>query len=533
MREFSMKIQWAALAAVTALTVGLAAPAEAKTLRMAVAGDASTMDPHANNAGNTTLVLRQIYEPLIDRNQKLEKVPGLATEWSNPSPNVWRFKLRQGVKFHDGSAFTADDVVFSIQRALAPTSDYKLYVSGITEAKKVDDFTVDLITAAPNPIVPDGLPRVHMMSKAWAEKNNVQQPQNFRNKEETFAVRNANGTGPFMLRTREPDSRTVMVRNANWWGASQPGVGNVTEVVFTPINNDATRFSALMSGEIDFVLDPPVQNLEALKRNPKVKVLEGAENRTLYLSMDQNRDELLYSNVKGKNPFKDVRVRQAVYHAIDAEAIKTRVMRGQSVPTGSMWTEFVNGYSSANEKRLPVDREKAKKLLADAGYPNGFEVTFDCPNNRYINDEQICVAIAGMLAQVGIKANVAAQPFANFLPKVQRYETSFYLLAWGVPTFDALYTLQALIRSKGEGADGSFNYGRYSNAKVDAIIDQVKSELDLNKRRNLMIEALKLHNEDVGNIPIHHQMIPWAMASNVTVNHQAENQLDIKWAKVD
>ena len=528
-----MKIQWAAFAAVAALSVGLALPAEAKSFRMAVAGDASTMDPHANNAGNTTLVLRQIYEPLIDRNQKLEKVPGLATEWSNPSPTVWRFKLRQGVKFHDGSAFTADDVVFSIQRALAPTSDYKLYVNGITEAKKVDDFTVDLITAVPNPIVPDGLPRVHMMSKAWAEKNSVQQPQNFRNKEETFAVRNANGTGPFMLRSREPDSRTVMVRNPNWWGWSQAGTGNVTEVVFTPVNNDATRFSALMSGEIDFVLDPPVQNLEALKRNPKIKVLEGPENRTVYLAFDHKRDELLYSNVKGKNPFKDVRVRQAVYHAIDAEAIKSRVMRGQSVPTGSMWTEFVNGYSSSNEARLPVDREKAKKLLADAGYPNGFEVTFDCPNNRYINDEQICVAVAGMLAQVGIQAKVAAQPFANFLPKIQRNETSFYLLAWGVPTFDALYTLQALIRSKGEGADGSFNYGNYSNPRIDAIIDGVKSELDLTKRRNMMIEALRLHNEDVGNIPIHHQMIPWAMASNVTVAHQAENQLDVKWAKVD
>jgi peptide/nickel transport system substrate-binding protein len=528
-----MSTKWAAVAVAVALSMAAAVTAEAKTMRMSVAGDASTMDPHANNAGNTTLILKQIYEPLIGRNQKLEKVPALATEWSNPEPNIWRFKLRQGVKFHDGSPFSADDVVFSITRALAPTSDFKLYVNGIKEAKKVDDFTVDLITTAPNPIVPDGLPRVQIMSKAWAEKNNVQQPQNFRQKEETFAVRNANGTGPFSLRSREPDTKTVLARNTAWWGWSQPGTGNLTEIVFTPINNDATRFSALMSGEIDFVLDPPVQNLEALKRNPKIKVLEGAENRTLYLSMDQKRDELLYSNVKGKNPFKDLRVRQAVYHAIDVEAIKTRVMRGQSVPTGSMWTEFVNGYTKDNDKRLPLDRDKAKKLLADAGYPNGFEVTLDCPNNRYINDEQICIAVAGMLAQVGIKATVAAQPFANFLPKVQRTETSFYLLAWGVPTFDALYTLQALIRSKGEGADGSFNYGNYSNAKVDAMIDQVKSELDLNKRKNLMIEALKLHNDDVGNIPLHHQMIPWAMASNVTAVHQAENQLDAWWVKVD
>jgi len=525
--------KWAAVAVAATLAMGVGASAEAKTLRMSVAGDASTMDPHANNAGNTTLILKQVYEPLIDRNQKLEKVPGLATEWSNPEPNVWRFKLRQGVKFHDGSPFTADDVVFSVTRALAPTSDFKLYVNGVKEAKKVDDFTVDIITTSPNPIIPDQLPRVHIMSKAWAEKNSVQQPQNFRQKEETFAVRNANGTGPFSLRTREPDAKTVLARNTNWWGWSQQGAGNLTEIVFTPIGNDATRFSALMSGEIDFVLDPPVQNLEALKRNPKIKVLEGPENRTLYLSMDQKRDELLNSNVKGKNPFKDVRVRQAVYHAIDMEAIKTRVMRGQSVPTGSMWTQFVNGYSEGNDKRLPVDREKAKKLLADAGYPNGFEVTLDCPVGRYINDEQICIAIAGMLAQVGIQVRVDGQPFGNFLPKVQRTETSFYLLAWGVPTFDALYTLQALIRSKGEGADGSFNYGNFSDAKIDALIDGVKVELDLNKRKNMMIEALKLHNDAVGNIPLHHQMIPWAMASNVFAYHQAENQLDAKWVKID
>jgi peptide/nickel transport system substrate-binding protein len=527
-----MTIKRAAFAAVAALAAGLALPAEAKTFRMSVAGDANTMDPHANNAGNTTLILRQVYEPLIDRGQKLEKVPGLATEWSNPEPNVWRFKLRPNVKFHDGSAMTAEDVVFSIQRALAPTSDFKTYVSGITEARKVDNMTVDLITANPNPIVPDGLTRVHIMSKAWSEKNNVQAPQNFRQKEETFAVRNANGTGPFMLKTREPDTRTVLVRNPNWWGWQQAG-GNVTEIVFTPINNDATRFSALMSGEIDFVLDPPVQNLAALKANPKVKVLEGPENRTIFLAMDQHRNELLFSNVKGKNPFKDVRVRQAVYHTIDIEAIKSRVMRGQSVPTGSMWTEFVQGYSDANNARPPLDREKAKKLLADAGYPNGFEVTLDCPAGRYINDEQICQAVAAMLAQVGIQIRVHAQPMGQFLPKIQREETSFYLLGWGVPTFDALYTLQSLIRSRGQGADGNFNYGRYSNPKVDALIDQVKTELDSKKRTALIVEALKLHNEDVGHIVLHHQMIPWAMAASVSAVHSAENQLDVKWVKVN
>ncbi|MFP5324343.1 MAG: ABC transporter substrate-binding protein, partial [Gammaproteobacteria bacterium] len=242
---------------------------------------------------------------------------------------------------------------------------------------------------------------------------------------------------------------------------------------------------------------------------------------------------LLYSNVKGKNPFKDVRVRQAVYHAIDVEAIKSRVMRGQSVPTGSMWSEFVNGYSDANDKRLPLDREKAKKLLAEAGYPDGFGITFDCPNNRYINDEAICQAVAAMWAKVGVKAKLRTMPLVTYFPMIQRYEASIYMLGWGVPTFDAMYSLQSLTRSVGAGGDGNYNVGRYSNPQMDGLIERAKKETDLKLRTELLTKALQLQNDDVAHIPLHNQVIPWAMKKNIDVVHRADNRLDWRLIKVN
>ncbi len=270
-----------------------------------------------------------------------------------------------------------------------------------------------------------------------------------------------------------------------------------------------------------------------LKQDKKIKVVEGNENRTMFLGMDQWRDELLYSNVKGKNPFKDKRVREAVQLAIDVQAIKTQVVRGLSIPTAVMFAPQVAGYPKDLDKVKPVDRERAKKLLAEAGYPNGFEVTLDCPNNRYIADEKICVAIAGMLAQINIKVKVNAMPRAQYFPKIQNNDTSFYMLGWGVPTFDAQYSVQSLLRTVvPKTADGDYNLGKYSNAKVDAAIDQMKTEVDPAKRAALAREVTKIHMDEVGHIPLHHQVIPWAMGANVTVVHRADNRLTVKWVTV-
>ena len=388
-----------------------------------------------------------------------------------------------------------------------------------------------MITAGPAPVLIPQLTEVRIMSKAWSTKHNVTKPQDFKNKEETFATRNANGTGPFILRTREADVKTTAVLNSNWWGKRE---GNVTEIVYQPIKSDGTRLAALISGEVDFVLDPPPQDIPRLKQDPKVKVVEGNENRTVFFGMDQFRDELLYSGVKGKNPFKDKRVREAVLLSIDTGAIKTQVMRGLSVPSGVMFAPQVNGYPKDLDKPVKVDREKAKKLLAEAGYPNGFEVTLDCPNNRYVADEKICVAAAAMLAQVNIKVKVNAQPRTIWSPKIQNMDTSFYMLGWGVPTFDAQYSLQSLLRTRvDKSADGDYNLGRYSNPKVDALIDRLKSETDAKKRAEIAREVTQLHQADVGHIPLHHQVIPWAMRSNVSVVHRADNRLTVKWVKIN
>jgi peptide/nickel transport system substrate-binding protein len=290
--------------------------------------------------------------------------------------------------------------------------------------------------------------------------------------------------------------------------------------------------AALLSGEIDFVLDPPIQDLPRLEKNPGMKVVNGTENRTIFLGMDVWRDELLYGSVKGKNPFKDARVRRAMYHAIDIEAIKNQVMRGLARPAGTMIAPSVFGYTKEADKRLAFDPVRARKLLAEAGYPTGFEVTLDCPNNRYVNDEKICVALAAMLAKVDIKVKVNAMSRALFFPKVQKYDTSFYLIGWGVATLDSLNALQTVIHSPGKGADGEQNYGKYSNATVDAAIDKLKVENDPKRRIELTTEALMLHREEAGHIPLHYPIIPWAMRSGVTVNHLSNNWFMVKWVTV-
>lgn len=290
-----------------------------KTLKWASQGDIMTLDPHSQNEGLNIAANLYVYEPLLRYDENFKLVPSLAVSWEQVNPETVRFKLRPNVKFHDGTPFTAEDVQFSFARAAAPSSQYKSYVSGVKEVKVIDPLTVEVITDGPNPVLLRQLPVLGMMSKAWSEKNGVTTPQNFKDKEETHSARNTNGTGPFILKTREVDVKTVYVENPNWWNKDNKK-GNVTEIIYTPIKQNATRTAALLSGELDFVLDPPAQDLDRLRQ--QVKVLDGNEYRTIFIGMDQERPELLYSSVKGKNPLKDQRVRQAMYQAIDINAIK-------------------------------------------------------------------------------------------------------------------------------------------------------------------------------------------------------------------
>jgi len=507
-------IRLAVCAALAAL--GIAA-AEAKPFKLATSIDAATLDPHANNSASTSLLLVQIYEPLINRNADLKLEPCLALSWEQVEPSRWRFRLRDGVRFAGGESFDAEDVAFSIRRALAPTSTFGIYVDTVADAVVVDRLTVDVVTRVPDAVIPDKLSRVPIMDKGWAEANKAERPQNFREKEETHTARHANGTGPFILRSRENDQRTVLVRNPAWWG----GETSVTEYHHVVISSDATRVAALLSGEVDLVLFVPAQDVERLKRQPQIRVLEGMENRTVMIGMDQRREELTTSDVKGRNPFKDVRVRRAMAQAIDMETIRTRTLRGQAVPTGAMWTRYVNGWEEAMEARPAMDRDRARALLAEAGYPAGFEVGMDCPVGPY---DEACQSVAAMLSQIGVRVKLATMPNAQFIQKVSRGESSMYGLSWGVPTFDALYTLRAVMASRDMAGASSWNHGGYSNPELDRLVRAVEAEIDAEARRGLIRAAHRIHAEDVGHIPLYHVMTPWAMRAGVRIQHRADNQ---------
>jgi len=518
----------------SASAVGLAmlasTAADAKTLRWSSQGDALTLDPHSQNEGPTSAMAQHFYDSLIQRGPDLVKVPNLALSWKAVAPDTWEFKLRPNVKFSDGSPFSADDVVFSFQRAMTPSSDFKTYLTSVKEVKAIDPSTIHIVTSAPNPILPDQVTGIFIMSKAWAEKNNVVKPQSFKDKEETFAVRNAMGTGPFVLKQRDPDIKTVLAKNPGYWGKDQ-WKDYPDEIVYTPIKEPATRVAALISGQLDFVPDIALPDVGRIKSTAGLKTLETPQVRAIFLGLDLGSAELKYSDVKGKNPFADKRVRQAMYQAIDINAIRSKVMRGFSAPAGLITSPGVHGYTPALDQRLAYDLAAAKKLMADAGYPNGFKVTLDCPNDRYNNDENICQAVVGMLSQIGIVVDLQARSKTLHFPKLQKKDSSFYLLGWGVPTLDSHYVFSFLYQSN-DGKVGTWNFTGYSNPKVDELSKGMLQEIDLKKRDSMIAETWKYVRDDIVYLPLHHQVIVWAMSDKVDMPIFLNDSWNFKYAKM-
>jgi len=505
---------------------------DAVTLRWAGHGDINTTDPHSQNESLTNNVNSLVYEFLVTRDRNMKIVPALATSWSQVNATTWRFTLRPGVHFHDGTPFTADDVVFSFERAKAPSSQLRAYARQTGVARKIDALTVEFSTPGPNPAMLEHVITINIMSRAWCLGNHAMTPQDFTSNEDMVTTWQANGTGPYMLVSRQPDVKTVLRKNPDWWGIRDGRFeGNVDEVDYLPIVSDAKRVAALVSGEVDVVNDLPPQDVPRLARTPGIRVLEGVENRVVFIGMDQKRDELLYSSVKGRNPFKDRRVREALYRAIDIDAIRRTTMRGLARPTGAI-SPGAEMTTPEIEARLPFDRAAARKLLADAGYPKGFDVTLDCPNNRYVNDRKVCEALAAMWSQVGVATRVNAMPRAVYFPKLARTDTSLYMLGWGGAATDAIFVLQPVLSSYNGKGDGDFNYGRYTNARIDALTARIKVDMDATERLDLIHQAFLAQNAEINLLPLYRQVIPWATRANVSVVHRPDNWVIPMWASV-
>ena len=501
-----------------------------KTLKVALQGGLNSLDPYTLNESVTLGLLANVMEGLIKRDKDLKIVPGLAESWEMLDPTRWRFHLRKGVTFHDGSPFTADDVVFSAERARGPGSQLKTRIPADARVEKVDAYTVDFVLASPNPILHYEWETWFIVSKAWSNANGAAKAQPATASSLSPFALKANGTGPFMVASHEPGVKTVFRPNPTWWGKVEH---NLDEVLFQTIHSDATRVAALLSGEIDFIDPVPVQDMARIKEAANTTVLTAPELRTMFLNMDSMREELTHSSVKGRNPFKDVRVRRAFYQAIDIETIKTKVMRGMAAPTALMISPLL--FSGADKlQRWPYDVAAAKQLMAEAGYPDGFELVMDCPNDRYVNDEEICQAVTAMLGRIGVKVSLNVLPKAQYFEKVspRKYDSSFNLLGWTPGSLDSWNVLVNLVICRdASGKGGTFNFGGYCNPKIDELARKMLVEPDTAKRDDLIGQAFRLLHEDAGMIPLHQQALAWGVSRNVHIAQRADGHIRFGWVQ--
>jgi len=522
----------AAVAVATGFFNGSTPTANArKTFKFAYQGNLNSLDPYTLNESFTLGTLANVAEGLIKRDEKLNIIPGLAVRWEMPEPTRWRFHLRRGVKFHDGSPFTADDVMFSAERARSAGSQLKTRFPADAKVQKIDDYTVDFVLTSPNPILISEWETWFIVSKRWSEANGATHVQPATATALSPFALKINGTGPFMLASHEPGVRTVFRPNPNYWGSTNH---NLSEVVFQSVHSDATRVAGLLSGELDLIDPVPVQDIARIKASAKATVFTAAELRTIFLNMDSMREELQHSSVKGRNPFKDVRVRRAFYQAIDIEAIKAKVMRGMASPTALMISPVLFPPGQALQ-RWPHDIPTAKRLMAEAGYGDGFQLVMDCPNDRYVNDEEICQAVSGMLARIGVQISLNVMPKAQYFEKAgptRKYDSSFNLLGWTPGSLDSWTILANLVICRdAAGKGGTFNFGGYCNPRIDALARRILAENNETERDRMILEAFDLLHQDAGMIPLHQQMLAWGVAKGVHVVQRADGHIRFAWLR--
>jgi peptide/nickel transport system substrate-binding protein len=488
--------------------------AQAETLRWANVGDALTLDPYAHTESFTSSFLHHIYEPLVRRDAELAFEPALATSWEVVEPSRVRFTLREGVTFHDGAPFTADDVIASIARLKHPDARARGNAASIVRAEKVDDYTVDIITDGPDPLLINKLTGIFIMDEEWLAANDALLPGNLTTGVMTYASDHANGTGPFMLESRQIDALTVLAANPDWW--DEP-VHNLTRIEFTPIGSDATRVSALLSGEVDVIIPAPLQDTQRIEAAEGVTPLQNPSLRTIMFGINVARDALHAEPDADSNPLRDIRVREALWKAIDMEAINARIMRGKARIAGSMIAPPIAGYRPETDVKPDHDPEAAKAMLAEAGYPDGFTTGLDCTNDRYINDEEICLAVASMWAAIGVETQLTAQTRSNHFPKVDRGETDIYMIGWAtLPAMDGFSPLSAMLATR-EGDYGGNNPNGFSNPRVDELTMMAATEVDNDKRIALIEEAMQIARDEIAYIPLHQQPLSWAARDNVEI----------------
>jgi peptide/nickel transport system substrate-binding protein len=498
----------AVFGAIAAAALIWSAPAGAKELKVGLANEPTAIDPHYHNLTPNNAMAANIFDTLILQDEKQRLLPGLATSWKAIDDTTWEFKLRQGVTWHDGKPFTADDVIFSFERAPnvpnSPSS-FATFTKGKT-LTKVDDFTVRIKTDEPHPLTPNDVSQLIIISKAAAEGATTA---------DFNSGKAAVGTGPFKFVEWVPNDRLILERNESYWGDKPEW----TKVTIKPIKSDPARVAALLAGDVEFIDDVPTTDIARLKGDANLSLSQGVSNRVIYLHLDHDRDDSPFVKAKDggaiKNPLKDLRVRQAISKAINRPAIVERVMEGVAIPAGQLLPE---GFFGVSPKLSPeaYDPEGAKNLLAEAGVPDGFKMTIHGPNDRYLNDAKIVEAVAQMLNRVGIVTDVETLPKAVYFKRASAGgpdgtpEFSFVLVGWGAGTGEASSPLKALIHTydKDRGM-GASNRGRYSNAKVDEMLEQALATVDDDKREALLQEATQIAISDLAIIPLHYQVNTW------------------------
>ena len=513
-------IAYAALAAV------ISTSATAETFKWAGKTDPQTMDPHAVNSAPVLGFLNNVYEGLVRRGKDMAIEPALATSWEPIGDGEgWRFNLRQGVKFHDGSDFDASDVIFSYNRASSDAADVKGWFAPIAEVKMVDDFTVDFLTKAPNPIFPDSIANWMIMDETWSSQMGADLPDKENGNNATI---NANGTGAFVLADRQPGLETTLKPFDGWWGEAEH---NITEATYTPIQNSATAVAALLSGDVDMINPVPIQDAKRLADTDGVNVIQGIEARVIMLGFGHESDTLKYGAMAGKpNPFQDVRVREAVAKAVNVPAILQTIMRGNAEAASQLVSPAMRGYSDANSARPDYDVEGAKALLADAGYADGFSFGLKCPNDRYLNDEAVCQAVVSMLAQIGITAELDAMPVRNYWPELREDNFDMYLLGWSPGTFDHEHPVRFLASTpNSEKKLGSWNFGGYSNTRIDELLPMIQSEIDDGKRQAMIDEVTSLYQSEHAYVTMYVPPLVWGARDGIELTQRPDNFFILRW----